>query len=169
MSDVLHRQTLEYRKSVNTPEYDPADWLINPTLPDCPQELWEVSGDEVVEMSPADQAIFYAQKLEDAKTSKKADLRDTVYAALALEGYDPLILIYASEIKNEAAINGDLERASYVGQLRTWIDEGVDLLDTAYEQTDNATTPEQVEAVSVDLNGWLSSNPKISTRTARQI
>ena len=169
MSDVIHRTTLEYRQSVNTPDYDAAQWIINPELPDCPQELWEVSGDEVVEMSQSDQAIYYAQKLQDAKTAKKGELRDTLYAALQQVGYDPFLLVYATDIKNEAAINGDLERASYVGQLRTWIDEGVDILDLAWASIDTCGTEQEVEAVNIDLDNWLASNPQISTRTAREL
>ena len=169
MSDVIHRTTLEYRQSVNTPDYDAAQWIINPELPDCPQELWEVSGDEVVEMSQSDQAIYYAQKLQDAKTAKKSEVRDTLYAALQQLGYDPFLLVYATDIKNEAAINGDLERASYVGQLRSWIDEGVDILDLAWASIDTCGTEQEVGAVTIDLNNWLASNPQISTRTAREL
>ena len=169
MSDVIHRTTLEYRQSGNTPDYDAAQWIINPELPDCPQELWEVSGDEVVEMSQSDQAIYYAQKLQDAKTAKKSEVRDTLYAALQQLGYDPFLLVYATDIKNEAAINGDLERASYVGQLRTWIDEGVDILDLAWASIDTCGTEQEVEAVTINLDNWLASNPQISTRTAREL
>ena len=169
MSDVIHRTTLEYRQSVNTPDYNAAQWIINPELPDCPQELWEVSGDEVVEMSQSDQAIYYAQKLQDAKTAKKSEVRDTLYAALQQLGYDPFLLVYATDIKNEAAINGDLERASYVGQLRTWIDEGVDILDAVWASIDTCGTEQEVEAVTIDLDNWLASNPQISTRIAREL
>ena len=169
MSDVIHRTTLEYRQSVNTPDYNAAEWIINPELPDCPQELWEVSGDEVVEMSQSDQAIYYAQKLQDAKTAKRIEVRDELYAALEMLGYDSFLLIYATDIKNEAAINGDLERASYVGQLRTWIDEGVDILGAVWQSIDGCGTEQEVKAVTIDLNNWLASNPQISTRTAREL
>ena len=169
MSDVIHRTTLENRQSVNTPDYDAAQWIINPELPDCPQELWEESGDEVVEMSQSDQAIYYAQKLQDAKTAKKSEVRDTLYAALQQLGYDPFLLVYATDIKNEAAINGDLERASYVGQLRTWIDEGVDILDAVWSSIDSCGTEQEVESVTINLDNWLASNPQISTRTARNL
>lgn len=32
MAAVLNKQTLEYLESVNTPDYHPADWIINPDL-----------------------------------------------------------------------------------------------------------------------------------------
>ena len=169
MSDVIHRTTLEYRQSVNTPDYDATEWIINPELPDCPQELWEISGDEVVEMSQSDQAIYYAQKLQEAKTAKKGEVRDILYEALQDLGYDPFLLIYATDIKSEATINGDLERASYVNQLRTWIDEGVDILDSVWQLIDNSGTEQGVNVVTIDLGNWLASNPQISTRTAREL
>ena len=31
MSDVINRTTFQYLKSVNTPDYPVADWIINPT------------------------------------------------------------------------------------------------------------------------------------------
>ena len=31
MSDVINRTTFQYLRSVNTPEYPVADWIINPT------------------------------------------------------------------------------------------------------------------------------------------
>ena len=32
MADVLHRTTKELRRSVHSPDYDTADWIINPDL-----------------------------------------------------------------------------------------------------------------------------------------
>lgn len=57
MSDVVNRTTGQYRKSVNTPDYDTADWLINPDLSavlGIPQQYWKVEGDSVVEMNQAE-------------------------------------------------------------------------------------------------------------------
>ena len=116
------------------------------------------------------------------KKTKQDELRNQVYASLALEGYDPMVFIYATDIKNEAAINGDTARAEYVGQLRTWIDAGVLILDAAWDKVDAIELGEissgkpvdvfenkkrEVEAVNVILDDWLADNPKTSTRTAR--
>jgi len=40
MATVVHKSTLELRKSVNTPDYPEADWFVNPTLPDGTQRDW---------------------------------------------------------------------------------------------------------------------------------
>ena len=50
----------EYRKSVNTPDYPTADWLIDPdvsALSAIPRRHWKVSGSSVVEMSSAEKTV----------------------------------------------------------------------------------------------------------------
>lgn len=50
MANVLNRTTKEYQISVNTPDYDPSEWIINPDLSaveDVPSEYWVVTGDTV--------------------------------------------------------------------------------------------------------------------------
>jgi hypothetical protein len=67
MASVLHRVTKEYLQSVNTPGYDPAEWLINPVLPDCPQRYWKIVGDTVVEMTQGEQDAIDAAITEAAR------------------------------------------------------------------------------------------------------
>jgi len=50
MSNVLHRTTFQYLKSVNTPDYDPVDWVINPDFSQvqgAPTRHWKIVGDTV--------------------------------------------------------------------------------------------------------------------------
>lgn len=57
MANVLHRTSGQYFESVNTPEYDELDWLINPDLSQVAgvqSKYWKVVGDTVVEMSEAE-------------------------------------------------------------------------------------------------------------------
>jgi len=57
MSDVVNKLTGQYLTSVNTPDYDPVDWLINPDLSavaGVPQQYWKVENDAVVEMDQAE-------------------------------------------------------------------------------------------------------------------
>ena len=62
MANVIRRTAnpqgmYEYRTSVNTPAYDPGNWLINPDLAavsGVPPMYWKVVGDTVVEMSQAE-------------------------------------------------------------------------------------------------------------------
>ena len=57
MARAIHRTIYNYLRSVHTPDFDPADWLINPDLSGVsgvPEKYWKVSGDSVVEMSQAE-------------------------------------------------------------------------------------------------------------------
>lgn len=63
MADVLHRQTLELRRSVNTPDFPPEEWVINPDLSAVAGVLpryWKLTGDVVSEMSPEEKAVVDA-------------------------------------------------------------------------------------------------------------
>lgn len=61
MATALNRVTMQYRKSINTPEFenDP-DWIINPDLSavnGVPQKYWKLnSNDQVVEMNATEKA-----------------------------------------------------------------------------------------------------------------
>ena len=60
MADVLNRLTKQLLLSVNTPDYPPADWIINPDLSPVagvPWRYWKIVGDSVVEMTDEEKAI----------------------------------------------------------------------------------------------------------------
>ncbi len=65
MADVVNRTTVEYLRSVNTPDYPTADWLINPdlsALAAVEQKYWKVVGETVVEMTqPEKDAVDAAE------------------------------------------------------------------------------------------------------------
>jgi hypothetical protein len=53
MANVLNRETKLYLESVNTPEYDPAEWLINPDLSAVeghPTFYWTINPDDTVSL-----------------------------------------------------------------------------------------------------------------------
>ena len=73
MSNVLHRTTKQFRRSVNTPDFDPADWIINPDVGAAigfPTKYWLISGDAV---SLMDQAARDAVDAAEAQASTDAD------------------------------------------------------------------------------------------------
>jgi hypothetical protein len=62
MANVLNRKTKLYLESVNTPEYDPAEWLINPdvsALSDIPSSFWEITEDDQVIACSENNRIAY--------------------------------------------------------------------------------------------------------------
>jgi hypothetical protein len=57
MANVLNKTSLQYLESVNTPDYPPADWMINPDLSAVAgvrQRYWKIVSGSVVEMSQAE-------------------------------------------------------------------------------------------------------------------
>jgi hypothetical protein len=66
MASVLNRTTKEFRGSVNTPDYDPADWIINPDLSAVsgePNKYWIIDppGSDTVRLATlAEQAVIDA-------------------------------------------------------------------------------------------------------------
>jgi len=51
MANVLNKFTKQYLESINTPDYSPSDWIINPKLPDCDPKYWIIEDDNVREMT----------------------------------------------------------------------------------------------------------------------
>lgn len=59
MANVLHRTTLEYKTSVNTPNFPVETWIINPDLTSVsgiPNKYWKISGDNVLSMNSSEMA-----------------------------------------------------------------------------------------------------------------
>ena len=83
MATVLNRATKKLRRSVNTPDFDPADYIINPDLSAVegqPSKYWEIRGDVVSLMNPAQRKQADADELaaRDAadRASEKARMTD---------------------------------------------------------------------------------------------
>ena len=58
MSNILNKLTKQYLRSVNTPDFSPDEWLINPILPECDQKFWLIEGDSIREMTPAEKDAY---------------------------------------------------------------------------------------------------------------
>lgn len=95
MANVINKNTLQYLKSVNTPDYTEEDWIINPVLPDCDKKYWKVKNNKVVEMTIAEKKTindnikkqteqFEKEQLIEQK--KETILRNQAIDALKNEG-----------------------------------------------------------------------------------
>jgi hypothetical protein len=76
MANVLNIHTLEYLKSVNTPDYKDGNWLINPQLPDCAPKYWKIAGENVEEMSASEKAAVDAAEQAIAEAAANKAERD---------------------------------------------------------------------------------------------
>ena len=67
MASVIHRTTLEYRTSVNTPDFPTNTWIINPDLSavqNVPIKYWKCVGDAILEMSQSEKDEVDAEEEE---------------------------------------------------------------------------------------------------------
>jgi len=80
MADVLNRTTLQYLRSVNTPDFPVLDWVINPDLTavvGVPQKYWKLTGDIVSEMTqPEKDAVDAAEAAAVLLTSAEVEQTD---------------------------------------------------------------------------------------------
>ena len=79
MASALHRVTKEYRRSVHTPDFPSADWIINPDLSSVdgwPSRYWSVTGDIVSLMDQASRDALDAAFLETQRDQQAAELTD---------------------------------------------------------------------------------------------
>lgn len=76
MANVLNRTTLQYLRSVHTPNYPALDWVINPDLTPVvgvPQKYWKLTGDILSEMTqPEKDAVDAAEAAAVLLTSADA-------------------------------------------------------------------------------------------------
>lgn len=89
MSRVIHKTTLQYLESVNTPDYPTTDWVINPDISavtGVPHKYWKLSGSNVVEMTLAEKQAVDAAELQARKDKiteiENADMREIFIALI---------------------------------------------------------------------------------------
>lgn len=82
MAAVIHRTTLQLLQSVNTPDYPPEVWIVNPDVPTCAKKYWKIDGDKVIEMSKAEKAAVDAAALSAYKAERIAALAGEASAKL---------------------------------------------------------------------------------------
>lgn len=79
MADVLNRTTKQYLQSVNTPDFDPADWIINPDLTAVagqPVRYWLIAGDTVSLADQSTRDAIDAALAADREATQKESAKD---------------------------------------------------------------------------------------------
>jgi len=103
MADVLNRLTKQFLRSVNTPDYPEADWLINPDLSrvtGIPWRYWKIVGESVVEMTTEEKAIVDQPlpRTELFPFELLSLLRPSQIIAVQTS-YDPIIILLRSKLQ----------------------------------------------------------------------
>ena len=165
MATVVNRETLEVRLSVNTPDYDPADWLINPAIPDAPVRHWEIVGDSLGLKDAAGIAEADAEYLIQQRQAHKDYLVEEFNAVLDAR-YAPSSQRFMIKMMSDAEAGGLDSRHEYLESLWVWIQAGVAILLATHQAVDEA---EEFLAVTLNLTDWLAADPEVSIRTAGEI
>jgi len=85
MANVINKTTLEYKKSVNTPDYPVGDWIINPILPKCEKKYWKITGNQVKEMTATEKKAVDDAEIEAQKEITKENYIEQEKRELAIE------------------------------------------------------------------------------------
>lgn len=121
MASVLNRQTKQFIRSVNTPDFDPTEWLINPDLSavsDVEKKYWKIGKNSVSEMTEQEKAAvdldLEAEKARDLKAALKArfdqeDDNTKAVLLLVLDMYD----IIRSEVRSLPSISRSQLKARF--------------------------------------------------------
>ena len=166
MATVIHRDTFEVRRSVNTPDYGD-EWIVQEP-PGGPKRYWQVEGNAITTMNATGQAAADAEHLagrkEDRKEELEADHMECLEHCYPANRREALALLLT-----EAMVTGNIERTAYINRVVIWAKEGrVDL----YEKQDAveaATTINGVDNIQLDLDTWIADDPEVSVRTAEGI
>lgn len=125
MAAVLNRVTKEFKGSAHTPNFDPADWIINPDLSAVagqPNKYWLINGDVVTLASPAERTVIDDALAATRAAKDKEEEKNRFDNERVLKAFAELVLDQFNVLR---AIEGlpDLTFA----QLRTAIRDKIDV------------------------------------------
>jgi hypothetical protein len=167
MGDVLNRTTKEFLKSVNTPDYDPADWIVNPDLKDVSgvdSKYWVIEGDAVRSMDNAEKVT----NLLPAAMMQKYKALDADIAAYLGKHYDNEAKqsLLASWI--EGVDKKYLNRIALIGSVWEWVQKSISVYKVAANAIFAATSFSELDAVTWDFSQFDASDPVVSVVTVQE-
>ena len=170
MATVVHRETLQVIYHANTPDFPLDVWVINPVIPDAPKRHWEspIAGDSILLKPQSKRDEADAKYLQDKKDAKFNELEQEFTEALE-SLYPTGRQVWFTKAASDAKSEGRTDRLAYINTLWDWINSGAAVLFAAQDLMKSKASADEVEAVSLDLGDWLSSDPKVSIRTAEGI
>ena len=174
MADVLHRETLELRRSVHTPDYDPALWLINPdpfVVAKIPPSYWQIDGDQLRMLD----FVFDADAVKAADAAEVAAAKAAKAEQIAAEAAELVLRRYpAFRVQKLLALlvlaiaDGNTERAAYIRRLDTWTNAALAASLAAQAAIKSAATVAAIDAIELD-RGFLEADPAVTLKKALEI
>ena len=121
--------------------------------------------DDAMVIYYADEETYYIQPLRDGK---KDSFSIGVYQFIS-DRYSVQVQQMFQALLTEASIGGLTNRIAYIQQLLDWVKTIVAANITADDAVDAAVTPEEIEAVTLDLTPFEATDPAITVRGAMEI
>ena len=170
MATVVHRETLRVLYRANTPDFSPDVWVINPVIPDAPKRHWEspITGDTILLKPQGKRDEADAKYLQSEKDSKFSELEQEFTDTLE-SIYPTSRQIWFTKAASDAESAGLTDRLAYINTLWSWVNSGAAVLFAAQDEMKSKGSVEEVNAVTLDLTDWLSSDPKVSIRSVEGI
>jgi len=181
MANVIHRTDrdsagcLIYRTSVNTPDYDTDDWLINPDISgltgvNC--KYWKVTGTPpggaVEEMNQSEKDAVDAAALAAAKTARKIAIKAEAWEYLESR-YDAGEQRIIIDLQTETYINAKPNRRAALSPYFVWREQVVQHMKTQFQSINSQTTVEDVNAIVIDTAAMDALDPGINLITILNI
>ena len=167
MASALNKLTLEYRQSVNTPDYPESEWWINPDITAVTgvgKQYWIVANNTAREMTTQEKDSNLAQwKLDQRKA-----LVDAVNA-YGEAHYDQRTELRLKHEYNRAVTEGLTNRAAHIKTALDWSAALITDWMTRAATTNAATTHDGVFAVSLDFSNNDATDPSVTVTSALQV
>lgn len=158
MAAVINRTTKEVRRSINTPDFDPAEWLVIAGEDADAMSLLEpahrvIEGGSVRAATSAEIDAAEAAGLPSIKSAAKAALTNQGEAVMAAAGYSPTQMILGVLALQEATAENDTTALALLEQVVTAAKDLAGRTAAARASIDAATTASAVRAVALNLDG----------------
>lgn len=150
MANVFNRKTKQYLKSVNTPDYPIADWIINPkAIPDCDSKYIIVKDDDIREMTIAEKAV-----VDYVEPQSITELKAAKHAAVSNEYRNHILNKYTTE--EQIYVTLGLRTTDDLDTMKSFIASCLNEKTACYNRIDLCATKEELDITEAVL-------PEIST------
>ena len=172
MANVLHKTTLQYLRSVNTPLYMDGNWIINPNLnavQGLAAKYWKIVGEDVQAMDQGEKDAVDSDLLAPYKVTKKATLKTTIkdFIETKFSAEEQRTLFH---LDSDAKANGLTNRLAYLLPYWTWVKAAIVFKHNKDDAIASASTLAEVDSVcNLNWSALEASVPDVSIRGALDI
>jgi hypothetical protein len=130
MASVFNRTTKEFRGSVNTPDFDPADWIINPdvsAVAGAPTKYWIIdppASDTLRLATAGEQLIIDNQIASDQEAADKDGAKTQTDTDRRLLGFMQVMVDEINILRLDAGIPPARDIDDYKNATKNNIDAG---------------------------------------------